>query len=326
MRVFGRRTNDEKKIASLYRDLETFLKSDDFTDELRNELQQSNPDYLTVLEKRIKDIEKVDHGIVIAGETSAGKSTLINKILEKRIFKGRNNESTSTICKIRNSAKTRILTESMTGQIDETDLTEKNDVEKALRDSLKKLTDMTSSEECIHFRSVDIGFLIPFLKDNTIIVDTPGIGGSGLVTEKLMEYLPNALSFIFVINVASAGGMQKDRLPEILKSIIQLQMRNEMPCFECDNVIFITNKWDTIVTEYDSSEEDEETKTWKKLQSDIKERWPLVKEENIFKLNLKDVSHEQQNCSTKEFKRFRQVLELNIKKAENIRVERHLRD
>lgn len=79
------------------------------------------------------------------------------------------------------------------------------------------------------------------------------------------------------------------QLPEILKSIFLLQMRNEMPCFECDNVIFITNKWDTIFTEYDSSEEDEETKTWKKLQSDIKERWPLVKEENIFKLNLKDV-------------------------------------
>lgn len=57
----------KKKIASLYRDLETFLKSDDFTDELKNELQQSNPDYLTVLEKRIKDIEQVDHGIVIAG-------------------------------------------------------------------------------------------------------------------------------------------------------------------------------------------------------------------------------------------------------------------
>lgn len=53
-------------------------------------------------------------------------------------------------------------------------------------------------------------------QDNTIIVDTPGIGGSGLVTEKLMEYLPNALSFIFVINVGSAGGMQKDRVITLL--------------------------------------------------------------------------------------------------------------
>lgn len=47
---------------------------------------------------------------------------------------------------------------------------------------------------------------------NTIIVDTPGIGGSGNVTDKLMDYLPNALSFIFVINAGSAGGMQNDRV------------------------------------------------------------------------------------------------------------------
>ena len=50
------------------------------------------------------------------------------------------------------------------------------------------------------------------LKGNTMIVDTPGIGGSEEATQKLMNYLPNALSFIFVINVANAGGMQKDRV------------------------------------------------------------------------------------------------------------------
>lgn len=45
-----------------------------------------------------------------------------------------------------------------------------------------------------------------------ILVDTPGIGGSGNVTDKLIEYLPNALLFIFVINAGSAGGMQNDRV------------------------------------------------------------------------------------------------------------------
>lgn len=43
-------------------------------------------------------------------------------------------------------------------------------------------------------------------------MDTPGIGGSGEVSQKLMDYLPNALSFVFVINVQSAGGMQRDRV------------------------------------------------------------------------------------------------------------------
>lgn len=30
-----------------------------------------------------------------------------------------------------------------------------------------------------------------------------------------MDYLPNALAFVFVINVAAAGGLQKDRVETI---------------------------------------------------------------------------------------------------------------
>lgn len=104
--------------------------------------------------------------ISISGETSAGKTTLINKILGMKIFKARNKESTSTICKIRNLARTRIITENMTGKIEETVFREPYDTEKALRDSLKKLTEKKSSKESIEFRSVDIGFPIPFLKVN----------------------------------------------------------------------------------------------------------------------------------------------------------------
>lgn len=63
-----------------------------------------------------------------------------------------------------------------------------------------------------------------------------------------------------------------------------------MPCFNPENVIFITNKWDTIVhDEEDSSDEDEETKTWNTLRDNIKRRWPSVKEEFIFKMNLREV-------------------------------------
>lgn len=51
-----------------------------------------------------------------------------------------------------------------------------------------------------------------FKQGNTILVDTPGIGANEEITQKLKEYLPNAVSFVFVINVANAGGMQKDRV------------------------------------------------------------------------------------------------------------------
>lgn len=93
---------------------------------------------------------------------------MINKILEKRIFKGRILESSSTICKIRNSERIKIVTECDTGEIEETDLTNKCELGsekgvKVLRDSLKKVTDMTLSMKSIHHRSLDIGFPIPFV-------------------------------------------------------------------------------------------------------------------------------------------------------------------
>eukprot|EP00105_Crassostrea_gigas_P045179 XP_019929327.1 PREDICTED: uncharacterized protein LOC105344489 isoform X2 [Crassostrea gigas] len=235
-----------------------------------------------------------------------------------RIFKGRNLETTSTIIKLRDSKRVRIITENDAGKIKEKDFSDKCDLAskdgvKVLRDYLKDMTDMTASQRSAQIRSVDIGLPIPFLKGNTILVDTPGIGGSGEVTKKLMDYLPNAVSFIFVINVGSAGGMQNDRLPEILKSIVLLQMDNEMPCFDPQDVIFITNKWDTIESnaegsDENSSDDDDVTKTWEALKATIKQNWPTVREENIYKMNLKDAA-----------------LKSTATKAEHIRVLQHLR-
>lgn len=107
----------------------------------------------------------------ISGETSAGKSTLINKLFEKQLFRGRNNESTSTICKLRNSERIRVITTDMRGQREETDFTDKCNLEtkegvKMLRNFLKDLTDLTSSEKSATFNSVEVEFPIPFLRVN----------------------------------------------------------------------------------------------------------------------------------------------------------------
>lgn len=75
-------------------------------------------------------------------------------------------ETTSTIIKLRDSDRVKVITENNTGKIVETDFTEKCDLaskdgEKVLRDFLK---DMTSSTMSVQIRSVDIGLPIPFLK------------------------------------------------------------------------------------------------------------------------------------------------------------------
>lgn len=57
----------KEKVISMYRTLATVLKSDEYLEDLRFELEHSNPNYLIGLQKRIKDMEKSDHGIVVAG-------------------------------------------------------------------------------------------------------------------------------------------------------------------------------------------------------------------------------------------------------------------
>lgn len=107
--------------------------------------------------------------INISGESSSGKSTLINKILDKKILITRNVQSTSTVCKIRNSEKIKISAEYASGKTEEIELPDKCDINnkeghKLLRDTLKPHTDMVSWEKSKEYQSVDIGMPIPFLK------------------------------------------------------------------------------------------------------------------------------------------------------------------
>lgn len=65
-------------MLSLYKECENFLKSSEYTQEIRNEVEESIPNCLTVLQKWINDLENSDHGIVIAGK-------LRNKFMLKRL-------------------------------------------------------------------------------------------------------------------------------------------------------------------------------------------------------------------------------------------------
>ncbi len=45
-----------------------------------------------------------------------------------------------------------------------------------------------------------------------MIVDSPGIGENDDMNESVLNYLPNAFCFIYVINSTNAGGIQEDRV------------------------------------------------------------------------------------------------------------------
>lgn len=96
---------------------------------------------------------------------------MINKILGINLFKGRLVESTSTICKIRNSGQIKIITTKVTGEITAKDFSDtchslSKECLKNIRRYLKERTDLTHMQPDItaDFQTVDIGIPVPFLK------------------------------------------------------------------------------------------------------------------------------------------------------------------
>lgn len=69
--------------------------------------------------------------------------------------------------------------------------------------------------------STTITIVTCLFKENLAVVDTAGIGDRSQreVARRMMEYIPNALALVFVINVPAAGGLQRDRVIHYLKPV-----------------------------------------------------------------------------------------------------------
>lgn len=44
------------------------------------------------------------------------------------------------------------------------------------------------------------------------MVDTPGIGENTNLDSILLDFLPHAVSFVFIVNAKNAGGIHEDRV------------------------------------------------------------------------------------------------------------------
>lgn len=71
---------------------------------------------------------------------------------------------------------------------------------------------------------------IYIIQGNVMIVDTPGFGNETDekekdVKDKIRSYLPNAVAFVFVVNVSNAGGLQTDRVLRIRYVSIQFDFQ-----------------------------------------------------------------------------------------------------
>ena len=59
---------------------------------------------------------------------------------------------------------------------------------------------------------INVMSVVSSFQQGVVIVDSPGIGESDIMDDIVVNYLPNAFAFIYVINSSLAGGVQKDRV------------------------------------------------------------------------------------------------------------------
>lgn len=59
--------NAKQRVIEMYNEIERFLKGDAYGEDLKIELEKSNPGFIKNIQKRIQDMNESDHGIVIAG-------------------------------------------------------------------------------------------------------------------------------------------------------------------------------------------------------------------------------------------------------------------
>lgn len=302
----------QEEFKKLYSSITTFVAEEDFKTHIKKDAHG-----MKEIEKQLRlqelDAIKTDCPIVIAGETSCGKSSIINLILGEMILPTSITASTSRVCRIKHSEQCMVSTRnSKDEEIDRTSFENSMEMAKTLETLAQ-----TNSDEISY---VDIYMPVPLIQGNVIIVDTPGCGDKEQQknADRMMSYLPNALAFVFVLNVPNAGGIQDDRLIPVLSKVNQ--SLNKMVSFSPEDVIFLLNKWDTI--DHESVQKLE--KFFEQSKKSLHKNWEKVDDSCIFRISAKKVAKRKPKY-TKDFDLFLMTLKEVIARNENKRVEVHLR-
>ncbi|XP_056002328.1 uncharacterized protein LOC130049149 isoform X3 [Ostrea edulis] len=310
-----------EKTISLTQQLLKLLQMEEFPGRLKDELSNSSPKLLENLKTKGEELKTIEWFIVVAGDTSAGKTTLINRLVGHHILVPRTLASTAAVCRIRKSEKMQINLYNK-----ENELLERKGFKdvSSLHDALRNYTELDKKKKVndrnIHF--VDINLPSETLQNRTVLVDTPGIGHDHILDDVLLDYLPNASSFIFLVDAANAGGTHEDRLMKIMRVVVEKQ--EKMPYFNLKDVLFLTNKWDSVESDSDSSEDEAEgegennqkTRMYDFIIGSLSREWPAVSKDTVFQVCLKKDESEYKS----EFKRFQRKFIEVLEKNKSVRM------
>jgi predicted GTPase len=111
---------------------------------------------------------------------------------------------------------------------------------------------------------------IPFLTAGLYLVDSPGIGESDFMNERVIAYMREAIAFIYIINTTAAGGVTAGRLDKLLTINTQQTDLASLKTFNPRAALFVFNKWDKI-------KDDVKTTIKDVVLEKLRSKWPKAK-------------------------------------------------
>ncbi|CAH1255337.1 FGFR4 [Branchiostoma lanceolatum] len=282
-------------------------------DQLADQLDRNVPNFMAKFKLHKERMTSRKCPILVAGETSAGKSSLINLLLDEEVLPTSHLSNTYTICEIRYGDVRTIKLHRRDGTCEDRVLEEGD----SLVDLLKKYVEEKGDrDQPTDYPRVEILLPREFLKD-IYIVDSPGIGEKEEITKQVKEYLTEAFAFIYVIKSDNAGGVQTDRLQALLKEVATMKTSGteDIPAFSVKTAIFVCNKWDQVpIAERKLVKED----TIRKLQA----CWSGSSDRQVFCMSTAEAQRlRDQGHVSADFSRFLDGLERLIPESLNWRIE-----
>ncbi|XP_076095925.1 uncharacterized protein LOC143066936 isoform X1 [Mytilus galloprovincialis] len=220
-----------EEMLSIYRQLPTNHQAS---------LNKVFPSLENTTNKKIKELRSNECAVLIAGESVAGKSSFINLLVGVDLLPTSQLSCSATFCELRYSSKKYAVCCTKEGKKTKIDLSTSEGMEE-LKQQIAYITDDVDDNEN---EKVEVYWPFDILEDGIVIIDTPGIGTSKDMTEKIQQYLENAFGCIYVINSASAGGVQKGRIMDFLRTVMNLSEEQ----FNPQTTMFVCNKWEQVPT------------------------------------------------------------------------------
>ena len=228
--------------------------------------EEEKTDKAEVFENLYNDLFNGEFSIVVVGEFSAGKSTLLNALMGERILPSFSNETTATVNFLRHSEK---ASNGEAGRV-----YYNNGDEEPLKDAtlatIEKFVSTKGNDVAKKVDHLDLYLDSEFLKDGVTLVDSPGLNGVADGHREITEaQILKSHACIFLFNSDHPGSKTDFEFLHDLQSRVK-------------TIIFVLNKIDDIkADEGETPESVIETlkKTYKDKfpeESTVPEIWPVA--------------------------------------------------